>query len=584
MNKFILRIIIGLAVIILILVFLGFRFFLLNQQQLNFNFIEAKIGRIAKEVKVDGLVKPAHEVNLSFERSAKIASVNVKVGDKVKSGDVLAGLMSADLSAQLAQAQAALNSSDALLAGTEASYQSQINNFNNLVNGASPEDISISQTQITNAQKTVNDAKLNLQLVENKAQTDLNNLLAKTKDIINDAYAKAFDAVNIKTGGLFINANSENPALTFLTSDSIFELQVKSQRVAVNNDLIIIRNDINNFSATETGVENILSDVNMHLENIRNFYKDLSQLMNYAIISTAFSQTTLDTYRSNLNLGFNNLNSVLASLTGQSQAIVSLNVTNQNLITAAQTQLNQAENNLALTQKQLALKKAGASADQIAAQEQVVKQAKASVTAQQAAVNQAQANVLNVQTQLAKSTIVSPIDGTVTKADAKIGQIAPLGAPIISVISNGKFQVESYIEQEKIGTIKIGQNAEVTLDAYGISKIFTAKVTAIDPSETIINGSPAYKVTLEFINEDNLIRDGLSANVKIITEENNNAIIIPELSVIEASGTSLVLLPAPNNNLTTRQVTTGLKQNGLIEIISGLAKGEKVIDFGGLSN
>ncbi len=581
MNKFILRIIIGLAVIIiLILAFLGFHFFLLNQRQLNFNFVEAKIGRIAQEVKVDGMVKTAHEVNLAFERAAKIAIVNIKVGDKVKNGDVLASLVNTDLNAQLSQAVAALRGAQSNLAGAEAQFESQSNNLNNLKNGASPEDLAVSQTQVVSAQKTVADATLNLNLVENKAQTDLNNLLAKTKDIINDAYAKAFDAVNIKAGDLFINTNSENPTLTFLTNNSVFESQIKAQRVSVNEDLVIIKNDIDNFSAAETSVENILSDVNMHLENIRNFYKDLSQLMNYAIISSTFSQTALDTYKSNLSLGLANLNTALASLATQSQAIVSQKVTNQNLITAAQAQLNQANNNLALAQKQLALKKAGASADQIAAQEQIVKQAEAGVSAQQANVSQAQANVLNVQSQLAKSTIVSPIDGTITQVDAKIGQIAPLGIPVISVISNGKFQVESYVTQENIGTINIGQNAEITLDAYGNGKIFAAKVTAIDPAETVINGAPAYKVTLEFAGEDNLIRDGLNANVKIITAANDNAVILPELSVINNGNADIVFIPGVNNNLTEKNVGTGIKQSGLMEITSGLKAGDKVVDFG----
>jgi multidrug efflux pump subunit AcrA (membrane-fusion protein) len=72
------------------------------------NFALAEIGTVKEEVSVTGNVKPLTDVDLAFERGGKVANINVEVGDKVYTGQILASISNADLIASLNQAQANL--------------------------------------------------------------------------------------------------------------------------------------------------------------------------------------------------------------------------------------------------------------------------------------------------------------------------------------------------------------------------------------------------------------------------------------------------------------------------------------------
>ncbi len=166
-------------------------------QPTAYELVKVVKGEIVQQVSVTGKVKPADSVELAFERSGKVASVVVGVGDKVTVGQRLATLSNADLVAQLAQAQASLDKEIVKLA--------------ELRSGTRPEELQIAQTTVTNAEKTLAD-------VLSKAEIDLNNYYDDVKDILNDAYINADDAVNKQTDELFSNDDSADPQLSFYSS------------------------------------------------------------------------------------------------------------------------------------------------------------------------------------------------------------------------------------------------------------------------------------------------------------------------------------------------------------------------------
>lgn len=563
-----------------VIVLSGFVLYYISKSEpaINYKFIEAKKGMISNEIKAKGNVKPASDVKMTFEKSARVESVNIKVGDKVTSGQVLASLVDTDLSAQLMQARASVQSAESLLANYQAAYQAQQAKLNDLRSGARTEDLDVSQTKIDNAQRTLTDANTNLDNVKNKAQIDLNNVYIKTTDTLNDAYAKSFDAVNTKISDLFIDPLFD-PKMSFITSNQTLEFSVETERKNANTDLESVRTQIDSTGNDPVAVENVLKQTQTRLENCRKLLKDLSELLNYGVTSVTFTQTTLNTYKTNVSTALSSVNTALASLQTQSQAITVQKTTNKNAITAAEAQVTQAKNAITSAQKEMELKRAGSSRDALAAQEELVRQAQASVDAQRAAISQAQANVMNYQYQLSKSTLKAPMDGTITQVDIEVGEIAPITAPVISIMSNAKFQIEAKIPESDIEKIQVGQTANVILDAYGSDKPLSAKVISIDPAQILVNNAPNYKVTLEFGTDDPIIKDGLSASVKISIGESREVIEVPEVSVLQKNGNQIVLVKN-NGKAEERTVTTGAKQNGMVEIVTGLNPGEQVVDFG----
>ncbi len=514
-----------------------------------YEFTIAKKQDILQEVSVTGKVKPSQDVDLAFEKSGKVNKIYIGVGDQVKSGQVLAILDNVDLSAQLAQAQAQVEVQQAAL--------------QKLQKGARPEEIEISQVKVTSAQQDINDAQIALVNTKAKASTDLENLYLAGKEILQDAYAKADDAINKQIDDLFTNDASVNPQLTYSVSNLQLENTAKQERVLAGTELSAFKNELADLTSDQSKLDQNLVTVKNHLIVIRNFLSNLNESLNWA---TGITQTTISTYKGYVNTARTNVNTALTNIDTQQQEIAAQKNTNQTNINTAEATLTSAENALELAQKQLILDKAGPTKEQLQEQE--------------AQVRQAEANQQNIAAQLAKTILHSPIDGIVSRQDLKLGEIISANTIVISVISQNQFQIEANVPEADIAKIQVGNPAKITLDAYGNDIIFQAKLISIDPAETIVEGVSTYKITLQFDEENEKIKSGMTANIDILAAEKDNVLAVPSRAIITRNGDRFVKVLGDKNKTEERKVILGLKgSDGNTEILSGLQEREKVVTF-----
>jgi len=336
--------------------------------------------------------------------------------------------------------------------------------------------------------------------------------------------------------------------LNFSIGNVQLKVDIESQRLVLENTLKswqasssqpIIKSDLVFYIAYSR----------QNLNAISLFLDKANSALNSLAASATISQTTIDSWKTNVSTARTKINSSLDD------------------ISTAETALKTAEANLSLAEKQLNLDLAGATQQDI--------------EAQQAQVEKAQANVLNYQAQFDKTIIRSPINGLVTKQDAKVGEIVPANTPIISIISANQFKIESNVPEADIAKIKIGDSAQITLDAYGDNVIFNANVIKIDPAETIIEGVATYKTTLQFNKEDVRIKSGMTANIDISTDKRENVLVIPQRAVITRGADKFVLVGNGAQNLEERQIQTGLRgSDGNVEVVSGLTQGERIAAVG----
>ncbi|KKS65910.1 MAG: Efflux transporter, RND family, MFP subunit [Parcubacteria group bacterium GW2011_GWA1_42_7] len=534
-------------ILIIAILFAGWgvwAFFDPNQKE-NYFTETVKTGNIVREVSVTGRVKPAQEVNLAFERSGKISTVNIQVGGKAVAGQILAFLENGELASQVSQA--------------EASLQKEQIKLNELKIGARAEDLQIYRTKVENAQRSLADAQKNLTDVKAKAEVDLANLYDDSINILRDAFAKSEDALSEQIDELFSNDNTTSPALTFYTSTQS-KNNAEEQRWKAGVELETFENEINSLQNTPSGIDPELILARSHLETIQNLFTTLIKAINY---SGNLTQAVASSYRTSVNTARTNVNAALTDITNQQQAIATQKAANNSNATTAQTALSAAKNTLATSQDELALKIAGSSAEQIAAQE--------------AQVRYALANVQNAKAQLEKTIIRSPIKGTTTKQDAKKGEIVSANSPLISVVSSQKFEIESNVPEVDIAKIKINNPAKITLDTFGSGVIFNAIVVSIDPGESLIEGVATYKVKLQFTDDETGIKPGMTANIDIETDKRTNVLLAPQRLIAQRSGNSIILIEKAPGEIEERVIEIGLKgSDGSTEVISGLKEGEKL--------
>ena len=576
MIKFIKKPIGIISIIVILGLAVGGYFYFGGEEKSKFDVVIAKRSELIQEVSVTGRVKPARSVELAFEKGGKVAAVYADVGKQMSSGQTLVTLESAELTAELSRTRANVESAKSSLKQYEAALESEQAKFDEMKKGTRPEEIQIAQVKVDNAKKTLADAQVNLDNVKRKAEDDLMNLYDDVPDIIQDAFVKADDALHKQIDEIFDNDDSSNPQLTFLSTNSQAEIDTEWQRLIITSKFNDLKTIVSALPADQVGRLTAMQDTKGKLAVIRDFLGRVLDAVNFA---AGVSQSAINTYKTNINTARNNINGEISDITVQEQAIAAQKITNENNITAAKAKVNDAENTLAAAGADLSLKQSGSTSEQLAAQVSRVKQAEANVAGQRSQIKQAEAQVQNIQAQIAKAIMRAPISGTVTKQDAKVGEIVSANTPLVSLISASQFEIEANMPEADIAKVKLGNTAKVTLDAYGNDVNFNVKVVAIDPAETIVDGVATYKTTFQFTDKDERIKSGMTANIDISTEKREGVIVIPQRAVVTQNGDKIVRIL---NSETPKEVKvkTGLRgSDGNIEIIEGVNEGDKVIIF-----
>ena len=499
-------------VIVLGIAWGGYRFFF-GSSAPAYDTVTATRGTIVQEVSVTGNTAPVHGLDLAFENGGTISAVNFDVGAHVNAGDVIARTNTSDLEAQLAQAQANVDAQTAKLKSLQA--------------GSRPEDIQASQAAVA------------------KAQQDLTNMYGNISNTLSDGYTKANDAVRNQISSFFSGAETSNPHLTFMSSDSQVVNDVQTKRIMASAELDAWQNELFAISAASptSTLESALQKGVTHLGVVQSLLLSASQAL---ILQVGLSDATVNMYKSAITAAQSEVNIATTNINGAVQDIASQKIAIEQL------------------QAQLALKLAGSTPEDI--------------QAQQAQVEQAQASAQSIQAKLSKAVLVAPVAGTITAQNAKVGQIASPGAVMASLISDAGLEVDANITEADIGKLKIGDPATMTLDAFQ-GRTFTGKISYIDPGETVIEGVPTYKTTFQFDSLGPDVKPGMTANIDIIADKHDNAVIVPQRSVANNNGVRTVsVFRGAGQPPEERTVTVGLRDvNGNIEIVSGLNEGEVIL-------
>jgi RND family efflux transporter MFP subunit len=126
----------------------------------------------------------------------------------------------------------------------------------------------------------------------------------------------------------------------------------------------------------------------------------------------------------------------------------------------------------------------------------------------------------------------------------------------------------------------MGLPCEITLDAYPDDS-FRGRVSEISPVIDVSSRTMRIKVNVN--NPGNKLKAGMFANVKIITEEKNNVITVPDTAVLQRAGEQFVYTIAPDPadaafSIAKRTiVTTGLNVDNMVEITGGLEAGDRIV-------
>ncbi len=530
---------------------------------------------LTEEVSVTGQVQATEEVELAFESSGKVVTVNADVGDLVSVGQIIASLDSSELAAQLASARANVASAESVLREYELALRAEQAKLTELQSGTRPEELAVADTTLANAEQALVDASKAYEAVLAQNTQALNALYAQVSDILYDAQSKADDAVQKHTDALFSKEYANKNQLIFIVQNQGNKAAVEEARGDAQAAAQNFARDLLALSTNSTAYDEAMAQALVYLDTVQQFLLLLNVAINDATSLTA--EQTAD-YRSQVSTARNELIAATTAINTHVQAIASQRANNDQEQTSAQHTINDAQRAVSLAQKELALKQSGTIPEQISQQQARVEQAESVLLTQQARVQQALADVQALNAKLGNFLILAPIRGVVTVQNVKRGQIVSANEPLVTLISEAAYEVEAFVPEADIAKIELNDIARITLDAYSNELDFVATVSKIDPGQTTVGGVVTYKVTLQFVKEDERVRTGMTANIELETDFRDQVLTVPARAIISRNGGTKRVQVLTGEDVSEVVVVTGLaSSDGFVEIVSGLQEGQTVV-------
>jgi HlyD family secretion protein len=189
----------------------------------------------------------------------------------------------------------------------------------------------------------------------------------------------------------------------------------------------------------------------------------------------------------------------------------------------------------------------------------------------------AKGKYLGAAAQLSYSEIRSPINGVVTDRSLYPGEMAAAGAPLLTVMDTSSVIARAHIPQDQAALLKLGDKAAITVP--GEEDPIEGKVTVVSPA--LDPNSTTVEVWVQAKNPKGRLRPGTSVQISMLARAVPNSLFVPAAAVLTSpDGSNYVMVAGSDNKAHQKTVKTGIKQGDQVQIVEGLAEGERVITSG----
>lgn len=447
---------------------------------------------IVQGVEAVGTVTPEFTIQLAPRVTGRITYLEIREGERVKPGQLLAKIDPQQADAGVLSARASVNESRSRLAQAEAAMQANA--------------IQIEQA-ITQAQAEATYAKAALVQVQKSSEAKVTAARAQVRQSASAVASAEADLNSRKAQVASGQANLKNA-------------QLKEQRMKTLYDKgFVSKQDLENAETMTAAAQAALE---AQLSAVESAQADLA---------TAKARNDADEA---------NLKSVQA--------------TTQADIEAAKARV---------AQSAAALKTAQGNRNQLQAN-------RANLDALRAGVDSADAQLKGASSQLSDTELRSTIVGTVTKRMADPGSLASPGQPVLTLESTDSVLVDANVTVDD--SAKIVKGDVVSLDFDGMpDQSLRGRVDQIVPSANPLDRQVLVRIRLTSQNPG--VKPGMFAKVKIETKRVAAQVVVP----FDAVKDGTVTVVGQDGKAEIRKVVTGERDKDNIEILSGLAVGEKVV-------
>lgn len=181
------------------------------------------------------------------------------------------------------------------------------------------------------------------------------------------------------------------------------------------------------------------------------------------------------------------------------------------------------------------------------------------------------------EAQLSYSQIRSPINGVVADRPLYAGEMANAGSPLLTIVDISRAVVRASIPLDQAVHVKVGNPATITTSGGSTQ----GRVTVVSPATDA--GSTTVQVWIQTENPGERLKPGTAAHVAVIAATLKDAIVVPIAALLASPEGGVMAMAVGSDSIAhEKQVKTGVRNEGKVQILEGLSAGEQVVIEGGV--
>ena len=485
---------------------------------------------ITSGVSATGSLAALTEQNIGFTKGGQLTAVNVKVGDRVTAGQVLATVDPFAAQQSLDQARGQLTTQQATLnkvsdSPAVANARASLDQAEKILEKTRDQADAVQdadETAIDNAKRQLSQAKKALDKAQDQLKAD--QAACSSGSVTSASFMMSSSSKTTKTPTTTIVMPTVPPTPSSTASAAC--AKVPSDQASVSSAKSAVVTAQNAVDSAEK-------------------QKDVDEQNGNLAVANA--QQGVVTAQNNLNQAASDRPNDITAQSGQ--------------VTAAQAAVDQAQRDLDDTTL------------------------RAPVDGTVSAINGAVGEFVTSSTQ---TSALAPgsgatLPGTNTGASsagaaqgAAANPVRPGGTQFLVLDNIDEFQVVATYTETDAAQISAGQHVRLTFDAVPDLEA-TGTVVSVSPTASAISGVVSYYVTVALPKSDPRLKSGMTAQVEVLTKEVPGVLAVPSAAVHTQNGTSVVTVLDPNGTQRTANVQVGATGDGKSQILNGLTEGQQVV-------
>lgn len=511
-----------------------------------------RTGDITTTVSGTGQVSASNQIELKAKASGKVTVIGARTGDELKAGTIIAKLDTRDIDLSLQSARISLQK---LTRPTDATTQIQAENALD----DAKESLTKAESDLTKAYEdaltSVSSTYVDLPEIIN----GMSDMLYSTDGFLSDKNAPIFTGISLSyknSAGVNFDIAKNN----YKENSDTYRNTARTQSTSTIDSLL--KSTYDTVSKTADALKNAKLAIDYIKDRVSGQYST----------SAASAQTNVNSWTTKNNGHLSDLLSARTQIT-----------TAKNAVESARRNVREKTENLIDIQN---------GSDNLDIESQRI-------------------NLAQKQLEYENYVTRAPFDGVLAKLDVKTNDDVSNGGSIGVFITKQKI-ANITLNEVDASKVRIGQNVELTFDAVdGVTA--TGTIASVDLVGTVSQGVVTYGAQITFDTEDERVKPGMSVSAIIKTESKENVLSVPQSAIKTRNGKSYVQVASvgraqrEETGTTTRQwqgrasstrstggtmnqagvtldtppieteVTTGITNDTMVEIISGLTEGQFVV-------